>query len=1048
MNAKNSTRKRPAWRRRLIWAGVLLLLYTLIGFFVLPAVIKSQMLQRLPALTKREVAVEQVKLNPYTLSLTIRGFSLTEPGGAKCVSFSELYVNFQFSSMFQRAWVFKEVSLKEPFAQVTLRADGKLNFADLLASKSTEPKTNAPAEIPPVIVELLSIEGGNISVADLTRKSPFRSQITPIQIHLTRFTTRRDKNSPYSFTASTDSGEAFAWSGNVAVNPPQSAGSFKLTGLQLKKYSPYLQDFARFEVLDGKVNVAADYRFSAPTNGLELDVTGASVDLANLQLKAPDTGETVVSIPSLSVQKAEASLAKKTAKVALVKSSGGSILARQNKDGTINLLALLIPPPPETNAPIVATTNAAPVAAPWVARIDEIAFDNYTITVEDHKPAKAAKLKLDQIAFKIKDVSTLTNAPITAELSVRLNEAGMFSVHGMANIFAPSADVQINLDALDLRPFQPYLEEQTRLALTGGALSTRGHAVYAGPGGPGPMVKFTGELGLTNFTLIDLIGFKEFVKWDALGVSGIDLDLQPEKLQIAEVRFVGLKTSVLIGTNGLPNLAALQLEKPATTNTAPPVAAAKKTNNIPITLATLAFDNASFQFIDQSIQPNCNFAIQQFGGTIKGLSSQQQTAAVVDLNGKVNEPSPFSVTGKINPLAKELLLDLTIAFKNTDLTAFTPYTEKFVGYPLMKGKLGLGLHYTIDGKALKAENVVLVDQFTLGAKNGSTNATHLPVKLAVALLKDRHGKIELDLPVSGRLDDPKFKLSGVILQVFLNIITKAVTSPFTLLGSMFGGGEELSFVQFENGSANIPEAEAKKLDTLAKALYERPALSLEITGSADLAKDREAIARAELLRRVKLVRVQELTALGGAAQTVDGIQLSSEDYARLIRRGYAKAFGTNLPPRAAGSNAPALVAGANSPATTKPAAKPPVSLHGATTMTSPPSAPKPSENAPSTNTPPRRFLTAPKKPDAVTIARTPPAPDLSGYTLADMEAGLLGQINVTESELRALMQDRARKVEAYLLKTEKVTAERLFLIAPKPFDASFKGENRVNLSLN
>ena len=456
--------------------------------------------------------------------------------------------------------------------------------------------------------------------------------------------------------------------------------------MQIKKYSPYLQDFARFEVLDGKVDVAADYRFSAPTNGLELDVTGASVDLTNLLLKAPDTGETVVSIPSLSVQKAEASLAKKSAKVALVKSSGGSILARMNKDGTINLLALLIPPPPKTNSPVVAATNAAPAETPWVARIDEIAFDNYTINVEDNKPAKPAKLKLDQLAFKIKDVSTLTNAPVSAELSVRLNEAGMFGVRGTANIFAPSADMQINLDALDLRPFQPYLEEQTRLALTGGALSTRGHAVYAGPGGPGPMLKFTGDLGLTNFTLIDLIGFKEFVKWDALAVSGIDLDLLPEKLQLAEVRFVGLKTSVLIGSNGLPNLAALQLEKPATTNTAPPVAASKKTNDFPITLATLAFENASFQFIDQSIQPNCNFAIQQFGGTIKGLSSQQQTAALVDLSGKVNEPSPFSVTGKINPLAKDLLVDLTIAFKNTDLTAFTPYTEKFMGYPLKKGE--------------------------------------------------------------------------------------------------------------------------------------------------------------------------------------------------------------------------------------------------------------------------------------------------------------------------------------------------------------------------
>lgn len=742
---------------------------------------------------------------------------------------------------------------------------------------------------------------------------------------------------------------------------------------------------------------------------------------------------------------------KRTAKVARVKSSGGSILTRLNKDGTINLLALLIPQPPKTNAPTASITNATPVRpeAPWVARIDEIAFDNYTITVEDNKPLKPARLKLDQLAFKITEVSTLTNAPVSAELTVRLNEAGVFGLRGTANIFAPSADMQISLDALDLRPFQPYLEEQTRLAVSSGALSMGGHAIYAGPGPGAPLVKFTGQLGLTNFTAIDLIGFKEFVKWDALAVSGIDLDLQPEKLNVEKVRFVGLKPSINVDTNGRPNLAALETGRPKTTNAAPSGATSKKADSIPITLGALAFDNASFQFLDQSIQPNCNFAVRQFSGTIKGLSSDQRTAAIVDLSGKVEESSPFSITGKINPLSTNLLVDLAIAFKNTDLTAFTTYTEKYLGYPLGKGKLGLGLHYAINGQMLNGSNYVVIDQFTLGAKNNSTNATHLPVKLAVALLKDRHGKIELDLPVSGRRDDPKFKLSGVILQVFVNIVVKAATSPFSLLGAMFGGGEELSFVQFEPGRSDLPEAEARKLDTLAKALYERPSLSLEIAGSADLAKDRHALARAELLRRTKLLRLQELNALGGAVQTVDAVQLSPEDHARLIKRAFVKAFGTNPPSITASNNSTVALPIIDPPPAPapKPAPRPQIQLHGATTLV-PTTTPKPGTNANSRPETTRRMIPAPKRPEAVTIAKAPPLPDLSGYSLADMEAGLLGQITITDGELRALMQERARQVESYLLKTEKVTAERVFLIAPKPIDASFKGENRANLSLN
>ena len=477
--------------------------------------------------------------------------------------------------------------------------------------------------------------------------------------------------------------------------------------------------------------------------------------------------------------------------------------------------------------------------------LKEIAFDGYAIKLEDEKPAKPASLSLDQLAINLKGLSTVSNEPIAASLSVRLNEAGTVTAQGTAKISPPTADMELNVRDLDLRPFQPYLNEQVRLTITSGQFNTHGRVRYTPAGGGAPLLTFAGEMDLTNLITSDQVFFKEFAKWDALNVAGIDFKLQPNQLQVQEVKWRGLQTSVIIGPDQRPNLKAIMPEKAATppggpaTPTAPAAAAAPtKAGDFPVQLGALVLENMSVHFEDESIEPHCAFDVQELSGTVKGLSSQEQGTATVDLHGKVGAASPFSISGKVNPLAKEPQLDLGVAFTNTDLTAFSTYLEKYAGHPLNKGKLSMGLHYDINQKQLKAENKFLIDHFTLGPRNDNTNATHLPVKLAVALLKDRNGQINLDIPLSGRTDDPQFRIAPLVFKVVVNLIVKAATSPFSLLGALVGGGEELSFVQFEPGRADIPDAEAQKLEKLVKALYERPAVNLEIAGSFDPEKDR------------------------------------------------------------------------------------------------------------------------------------------------------------------------------------------------------------------
>ncbi len=1048
VNLKDLARRNPGRVKWLLRGSVAVLIYTLAGFFLLPAIIKSQMLKHLPGLTKRQAAVEQVKLNPYTLSLTIRGLSLKEADGTPFASWREFYVNFQLSSLFRRAWVFKEIRLQQPLGQITLQRNGALNFANMFDAASP-PKPAAKQSIPRVKIELLHIDGGAITFSDLTRPSPFNSRVAPIDVRLEHFTTRPGMANPYSFSASTGSGDTFEWSGDFSLEPLASAGNFKMSGLVITNYSPYLREFARVEVLEGKLDIQTDYRLGASASGLSLAVSNAAARLSALRLQASDTGETVLSVPSFSVEHAEANLLERSARVKSIKSSGGSILARQNADGSINWLALLNPRPAKSAA---INTNAP--ATPFMVSVDDINIENYSIHFEDQKLAKPARLELDQLNLKVQGLSTRTNAPVLSSVSLRLNETGTVRIAGTALLFPPAADLEVHLESVSLPAFQSYVEEQLKLSLTSGWLNAQLRA-HVAPSKV-PLLKLTGQVEVTNLATLDQVTFQDFVKWDSLSVRGIDLQMRPNSVQVDEVKWIGLNSGLIIGTNQRPNLESILVKRTpepaakgpsATTNTPVP-----PTPEIPVKLAALVFSNASFRFSDLSLQPHCNFEIKALNGVITGLSSDRQTTARVDLDGSVDERAPFSVAGKINPLSKDLFVDLTVSFTNTDLTAFTPYLEKYAGYPLQKGKLSLALRYEIAENKVQAQNGVLVDQFTLGARNNSPDATHLPVKLAVALLKDRQGRIALDFPIKGRLDDPQFSVGPIILKVFMNVLTKAVTSPFALLGAMVGAGEELSFVAFEPGRSELTAAEGKKLETLAKALQERPALTLEISGSSDPGPDREALSWFRFEQQFKKSRMAELAAKGSAPPTLEEILLSTNDYQRLLKQSYKQTFGRRRPvalpgaSTAAGTNTPATpsVLPANARPQAARFAKSEPSLHGAEWLAISKPVAKPAGG------PPLSELKKPELPVAPASQRPATLPVLPAEdeSLAAMETELRAAVKITDSDLLDLMERRARNVRDYLLDPGHIAPERLFLIAPKPLDSTVHGESRANLSLN
>jgi hypothetical protein len=249
------------------------------------------------------------------------------------------------------------------------------------------------------------------------------------------------------------------------------------------------------------------------------------------------------------------------------------------------------------------------------------------------------------------------------------------------------------------------------------------------------------------------------------------------------------------------------------------------------------------------------------------------------------------IKGKINPLSKELFLDLVADAKEIELSPMTPYSVKYVGYGIEKGKLSFNVKYKLDNRKLSADNKIILNQLTFGDKIESPDATKLPVLLAVALLKDRNGIIDVDLPISGSLDDPQFSVGGIILRIIINIITKAVTAPFSLLAAAFGGGgsgDDLRYIEFDNGRSNINQAGQTKIATLAKALNNRPALNLELTGRIDPATDLEGLKRVAVERKVKAQKLKELVRRGQTQKSVDEVVIENNEYAQYLKAAYGE----------------------------------------------------------------------------------------------------------------------------------------------------------------
>jgi hypothetical protein len=1032
----------PKWRKPVAWFAAALLAYAILGFLVLPPIIRAVAASQLSRQLDREVSIRAVRLNPFVLSATVRGLLIKDEDGQPFVSWDEVYVNFQLSSFLGHPWVFKEVRAIRPYIRAQMNHDYTLNFSDIITKFSTNtPAQPGPSKPVALRVDRIEIVGGTASLADLTPREPFRSIFGPFDLKLTNFRTDPRNENPYSFSGTTDAGETFSWNGHFGLAPLRSAGEISVKGILLKKYAPLYQDLVRFQIKDGVVDLHSIYNFELSESNRIAIVTNASCKLRSLKVAEPGSETNFIELPEFSVTGASMDATARRGEIASVAASGARVVLRRDKNSAINVIELSKPAEGATNAPggvllvLSSITNAVAMLLNstnlWTATVDSVDLRDGAARFEDFANARPVRLEVEDITFSATNISNLPGTEVRASTSLRWNTNGTIKTDVRSSFIPMSADIHLDLNQLELSPLDPYLDAWVNLFVVTSKLSIRGDVLLRAGSNALPQVTFNGDARLDDFSTVDGALGEDLLKWGSVRVSGIDARIEPPGVAIREVAIEGASARLVIETNHVINLlAALRpagampappstTERPKKAASAKAAARSKSAGAAPgeiaiepalpnVSVAGVVISNGQISFTDRSVTPTVDLAIGRIGGTIGRLSSAELHHAEVKLGATVDNIGPVEITGTINPLRKDETNDLKITARNVDLTPTSPYVGKFAGYRLAQGKLDLELSYHLIGNKLTAENQIVLDRFTFGDKVSSPDATKLPVRLAVAILKDRDGKIVLDVPIEGSLDDPDFKVHKVVIRAISNLLTKIATSPFSVLGAAFGGrSQDISGVDFTPGSAGLQPAGKTKLDLLAKALYERPALQLAIDGSVDPVQDRDGLQRGALERRLRSQKWRSLRKSERATMSADQLTLTAEERPHRLKKAYAEALtkGEIRPATAEANRQAAPPASTNLATAAPPSWRDAEAEKGATMLM------KHGENVAAVAARPASGVAAPR----------PASPAEA------MEQALLDSITISDSDFRELASERAKAAREYLMQSGRVDGARVFL---------------------
>ncbi|MFM0526682.1 DUF748 domain-containing protein [Paraburkholderia strydomiana] len=809
--------------------------------------------------------------------------------------------------------------------------------SDANSAAKTDATKDAAKPAPPLDLSIkrFVLNDGTVNVRDEAASRPVDVGLEKLAVTLTDFSTLA--TAPAHYTLNTDlkrSGGSLGLAGALSLAAKTASAKLDVKSLNLPLLQPYLDAATTAQVTDGALSTTANIGANWSKSPAAVMIADTQLDLRSLKVAARGGREPLIALAQGSVKVKQVNLNARTADVTSVDTTGLAVDVQRLKDGSINLASLGAAHEAEpTRTAIHAAKKAQAEGPAWRYKIGELNVKDATANFTDNTTPQPVKLGITSLQLKVQQISNDLGRPLPVELQATLNGKGTLDLKGDVTATPLKVAVKVNANRLDAAAFEPYFGSRLNAAIASALLNASGDLALSQT--KSLKASYRGDVALVDVRMLDKATSDPFAGWRSLALSKLkaDYDEHGTSVDAERVTFTRFYGRVLLDAQGKLNLtdvvahesgAAQSLTRDknnkggaepvpltpptasAVVNSSAPVvasasapassaapatvtAATPPQNPVRLHFGQLVLQQGRVTYTDNFIKPNYTANLVGIQGTVGAFGTQSTTSAPVEIAAKLAANGPLSIRGTVNPLIAKPALDLTASAHDIELTNLTPYSAKYAGYPITKGKLNVDLHYKLENDQLNADNHLFIDQLTFGDHVENDTATKLPVRLAISLLKNSRGEIDVNLPVSGSLSNPEFSIGGLIWHAVLNLLQKAVTAPFSLIAHAFGGsGEELGYVEFEPGSAQLTEDDNKKLDTIVKALGSKPSIKMDLIGRVDPKLDEPAL-RARYVDR--LVKQQKIKDVVGNGQSVDlsSVTVDPKEYDKYLTKAYKSA---------------------------------------------------------------------------------------------------------------------------------------------------------------
>ena len=860
--------------RKYAWIAVIITSYALLGFFLAPWLVKKYAVETYGEMYAAELSINKVDINPFVLSIRIVELELLDPVGDPLVRAGEIFVNFQLSSLFRWAWTFDEFRITRPELFVARDKSGDLNIAFLTAETAVgEPSGPAPEDTSPMtrmMIFAFAISDGAVNWRDEVPVDLVETRFGPINIEIQELNTLPQRSGHQTVLITTETSGTLSWTGSLELNPLKSAAHASIKGSHFPLASAYIRHESGFDIVDGNVDVELDYTINALADGS----LAATVDNFNLAFNdvivhtfsgAPtadpeNADREVLRLPEVRLTGGALRWPEQTVSIESLSIDDTLVSIYRDKDGVFNI--------DRQSAQAAATSETTPETAPdaaidsaWQVSLDNFAINHLAVNVVDHSVEPFADVGISDFNMQISNISNNSGARFPSTLSLRVRTGGTLAMDGHLSFWPDIVfDLDLKIDNIALAGAHPYIKPLADLNLDSGAINVTGHVNNSSD----EDLLFKGDVEIVDFELSETDEGTRLGSWKRLLADNILFSSANESLEISELRLEQPYGDLVIAEDGSLNLGRVEKEGSSVAQTEPE--SMQPDSSLAITVGRVVITQGAADFADFSLPLPFAAKIAELEGSMTTISTASNEPSTVEFEGKVDEYGFVHITGFVTPLEVKLNTNMSVVFQNVNMPKFTAYTIPFAGREIANGALDLKLSYQITEGQLVGENAIVLRDLELGEKVEHPGAMSLPLGLAVALLKGPDGKIDIDLPVRGDVNDPDFSYGGIILKALANLIIKIVASPFALLANLVGiEASDLEYISFLDGRSDLTPPEMQKAAKLAEALALRPALVLKVPGVIDRESDGLALQTAQLDAIVK----ERIAAQGSADDSGD-----------------------------------------------------------------------------------------------------------------------------------------------------------------------------------